>query len=84
MALRMRDAIAAWIGGSEFPRHAYPSPHEVLRIYKSLRNDAVRTGVRACPMPFPRDLQATLLHGIGVATGGQPAQKAAEDGRGDS
>ena len=84
--VRIRDAVAAWVGGRELAGHAYPTPPEVDRMYEALRAGLSEAGLAACPSPFPHDLRATLLYGVGASFGprGAAGGEAAEDGRAGS
>ena len=81
VAIRVREALATWMAGGVLPRHAYPDPSEVLRVYGRLRTEVVAAGVAACVHPFPRDLQAALLGGAAAAASRGEGDTAAEDGR---
>ena len=63
VALRIRDAVAAWRRGGAVPRHAYPSPRVVARVYEALRAHVAGMGLPALvlPQPFPADCAATIL-----------------------
>ena len=80
VAMRIREALATWAAGGDLPRHAYPDPASVVRVYEGLRAEVLRSGVPACAHPFPRDLHAALLSGAPAAAG-RAGTTAAEDGR---
>ena len=51
VALRMRDAVMAWLAGDDIPRHEYPPPMVVEQIYVWLRGSVQRTGGDGVPIP---------------------------------
>ena len=84
VALRVREGLATWLAGGALPRHAFPDPAAVASVYGRLRAEVVAAGVAACSLPFPRDLRATLLAGVAVASSRATGVAAAEDGRRDA
>ena len=80
VAMRVREALAVWTAGRDLPRHVYPDPAGVVRVYEGLRAEVLSSGVAACAHPFPRDLQAALLSEAAVAAR-RTGTIAAEDGR---
>ena len=82
VAIRIREAVARWVGGGEVVRHVFPSPTEVLASYERLRASSLLAGLQWCPRFFPRILRGALLHGVreaGVAP--TVSNQAAADGR---
>ena len=67
VAMRIREALAAWTTGGALPRHAYPDPAGVVGVYERLRAEVVAARDAACVHPCPRDLQAALLGGAAAA-----------------
>ena len=80
VAMRVREALAVWTAGGDLPRHVYPDPAGVVRVYEGLGAEVLSSGVAACAHPFPRDLQAALLSEAAVAAL-RMGIIAAEDGR---
>ena len=82
VALRMRDAVTAWLAGIEIPRREYPPPTVVEQVYVGLRCSVQRTCATACPSPFPRGVHEAVLRAGREAS--SSVRMAAEDGRGGS
>ena len=82
VAIRIRETVAAWVGGGEVARHEFPAPPAIAASYERLRGGLLLAELPACRGPFPEDLVGALLGGAGGGGGAPPGtDQAAEDGR---